>query len=174
MVNSTGSSSDPDFAPSGIDRGVAGLDDLGRRAAVDTAEDGLDASDELGRRERLGEVVVATQLEAEHPVDLPVARGEEDHGDLRRLAQSLAHFEPVDVGQTDVEDDETRAVRTHGLEAGLPGGSLQYAVALTGEVQVDEVRDIGFVVDDEDRSPFHGPIVARRARPRCEPDVSEP
>ena len=126
-----------------------------------------------GGRERLGEVVVAAELEPEHAVDLAVARGEEDDGDLRRLPQALHHLEAVDVGEPDVEHDEAWPVGADRLEAALAGRRLQHPVALAREIELDEVGDVRFVVDDEDRSSFHGSMVARRVRPRCEADVSE-
>ena len=43
-----------------------------------------------------------------------------------------------------------------------PVDALQHPVALAGEVELDEVGDVGFVVDDEDRSSFHDAMVARR------------
>ena len=90
---------------------------IGRGSAVGPAEDGFDAGDELGGGEGLREVIVAPELEAEHAVDLAVARGEEDHRQLRRLADSLAHLEAVDVGEAYVEHDEPRPVVTHRVEA---------------------------------------------------------
>ena len=59
----------------------AGRDHVGAGAPVGAAQDRPDPRDELGRRERLGEVVVGAELEAEHAVDLAVARGQEDHRD---------------------------------------------------------------------------------------------
>ena len=95
---------------------VADLDDLGGGAAVGAAQHRLHPRDELGGRERLGEVVVGAELEAEHAVDLAVAGGEEDHRDRRRLAEPAAHLEPVDVGQADVEHDQSGPVVGDRLE----------------------------------------------------------
>ena len=156
VVNSTGASSMQHLAPAGVDGDRPGLHDLGRGAAVDPAQHRLDPRDQLGGGERLGEVVVAAELEAEHAVDLAVACGEEDHRDLRRLAEALAHLEPVDVGEADVEHDEAGPVRADRLEARFAGRGLEDPVPVAGEVEVDEVGDVGLVVDDDDGSPFHG------------------
>ena len=124
VVNSTGSSSTrTSRRPASMVTGT-GLHDLGRGAAVDPAQHRLHPCDELGGRERLREVVVAAELEPEHAVDLAVARGEEDHRDLRRLPQALAHLEAVDVGEPDVEHDEARPVGAHRFEARLAGRGL--------------------------------------------------
>ena len=123
----------------------------------------LTRATQLGGRERLGEVVVAAELETEHAVDLAVACGEEDHRDLRGLAEAPAHLQPVDVGEPDVEHDEPGAVGADRFEPRLAGRDLEDPEPVAGEVEVDEVGDVGLVVDDDDGSPFHGAIVARRA-----------
>ena len=156
-----------------------GLHDLGRRPAVGAPQHRLHPRDQLGGRERLREVVVAAELEAEHAVDLAVARGEEDHRDLRRLADALAHLEPVDVGEPDVEHHEPGPLVADRLEPGLAGRGLQHPVALAGEVEVDEVGDVRLVVDDEDRSPFHAPHRRTSRTPRqreapCQRTVKSP
>ena len=94
-----------------------GLHHLGRRRAVGAAQHGLHPRDELGRGERLGEVVVGAELEAEDAVDLAVAGGEEDHRHLRRGADALAHLEAVEVGEADVEHDEPGPVLVERVEA---------------------------------------------------------
>jgi hypothetical protein len=51
----------------------------------------------------------------------------------------------------------------------LTGSGLHDAVSLALQVQLDQVGDVGFVVDNEDRAAFHRPsIVAfgRRANVR--------
>ena len=156
VVNSTGVVVDAHLAPTGVDRHRPGLHHLGRGGAVDPAQHRLHAGDELGGGERLREVVVAAELEPEHPVDLAVAGGEEDHGHLRRLPQPPAHLEAVDVGQADVEDDEAGAVVLIASSAAFAGGRLQHPEALARQVEVDEVGDVGLVVDDDDGAPFHG------------------
>ena len=150
MVNSTGVSSISTSRRPHVDGDRAGLHHLGRGAAVDPAQHRLHPGDQLGGGERLGEVVVAAELEAEHAVDLAVARGEEDHRDLRRLAQTPAHLEPVDVGQADVEHDQAGMVGADRLEPRFARRRLEDAVAVAGEVEVDEVGDVGLVVDHDD------------------------
>ena len=50
-----------------------------RGVGLAAPQDGLHPGDDLARRERLGDVVVGAELEAEDAVDLAVARGEEQH-----------------------------------------------------------------------------------------------
>ena len=47
-------------------------------------------------------------------------------------------------------------VRAHRLEPRFTGRRLEDAVPVAGEVQVDEVGDVGLVVDDDDGPSFHG------------------
>src|SRR5262249_13631770 len=154
---------DAHLAPAGIDGDLADLHDFGRRAAVDTPQDRLHARDELCGGERLREVVVAAELEADDAVDLAVPGGEEDDGNVRRAARALARLEAVDVGQADVEHDEPGPVVPDRLQPALAGAGFQHPEALAGEVEVDEVGDVGLVVDDDDRPLLilhhaHGPI----------------
>src|SRR5215207_1647351 len=73
---------DAHLAPAGVDRHRTQLHDLGRGAAVDAPQHRFHPGDELGGRERLRHVVVAAELQAEHPIDFAVAGGEEDDRDL--------------------------------------------------------------------------------------------
>ena len=156
VVNSTGTSStSTSRRPTSTVTGPA-CTTSGARAAVGASEHRLHPGHQLGGRERLGEVVVAAELEPEHAVDLAVAGGEEDHRDVRGLAQSAAHLEAVDVGETDVEHDEARVVGAHRLEPRLARRRLEDAVAVAGQVQVDEIGDVGLVVDHDDGPSFHG------------------
>jgi hypothetical protein len=61
-------------------------DRLGRgggcSSAVRAPQHGADARDHLGAGERLDDVVVGAQLEADDAVGLGPARGHHDHGDV--------------------------------------------------------------------------------------------
>src|SRR5205823_8089146 len=66
------------------------------------AQHGLEPRDQLARAERLGEVVVRTHLQAEDPLDLVVARGdEEDRRPVLVRPQPAADLGAVDAGQPD-------------------------------------------------------------------------
>ena len=90
-----------------VDLEVADLDaGLLGGPAFDAAQDRLDAAHELARGERLGDVVVGAELEAEDAVDLVAARGQHDDGDVGGGAQVRAMSSPDLPGKHDVEDDE--------------------------------------------------------------------
>ena len=68
--------------------------------------DGPDAGGQLAHAERLGDVVVGAELEAQDAVELVAARRQHDDGDLRaglHLAEDVA---AVDVGQAEVEQHD--------------------------------------------------------------------
>ena len=89
---------------------------LGRCAA----EDALDAGDELARVERLRQVVVGADLEADDLVDVLVAGGQHQDRHVGGLADAPADLEPVDVGQHQVEDDQRRRSAATCASAALP------------------------------------------------------
>ncbi len=103
-----------------------------RRARRHALEDGLDPSRHLARAERLDHVVVGADLQADHAVDLGIARGEEDHRHLGEPPQALAGLETADVRQTDVEDQQIRRLallqRQRLAGEGHPGGGEAFGL----------------------------------------------
>ena len=86
--------------------------------ASDPALDGPDAGHELAEPERLHDVVVGSQLEQQDAVDLVGTCGHDDDRHLVSCPQPPAHLAPVEVGQTQVQEDEIRLARGQGLSAG--------------------------------------------------------
>ena len=75
--------------PRQVEHDVAGTDRLGGvERPIGPAQDRPDARDQLARAERLGQVVVGAELEAEQLVELVVARGEHDDRDRRVAARA--------------------------------------------------------------------------------------
>ena len=112
----------------------------------------MDPGDELARAERLGEVVVGADGEADDQVGLGVA-GREHEDRYRALPlDALAHLEAVEAGEHEVEDDEVGLeplARLHA--AGTVAGDLD-GEALAAEPGRDGFRDRCFVLDHEDRA----------------------
>src|SRR5439155_1606812 len=98
---------------------------------------------------------VAEPVVAPYAVDLGVARGQEDDGDRGGLAQPAAHFEAVDVGKADVEHDEPGPVRADRGRDLFARRGLDHPEPVAPEVELDQIRDVRFVVDDEDRASLH-------------------
>jgi hypothetical protein len=73
------------------------------RGGPPAAQDGLDRRGQLARAERLQHVIIGADLQADDPVDLVGAGGEEDDRDIGKAAQGPAKFEAITVGQADVQ-----------------------------------------------------------------------
>src|SRR5207342_745181 len=101
-----------------VDPDVADLDPAGRLAHGCSPQDGPDPSGQLSRRERLHDVVVRTELEANDAVDRLVLGRHDEDGDVRSRSNVPAHVAPVPVREHQVQDDD---VRTPRLEVGDGG-----------------------------------------------------
>ena len=143
-----------DAPPLEVDQQVVVADDAStggvREIAVGAPEQRLDAAHQLAQPERLGQVVVRAELQADDLVHLLVARGQEQDGRLgSRAAQAPEHLEAVHARQADVEDHEIgRAVRRD-LEALLAVARDGHLVALLLEGVLDAARDGVLVLDDQ-------------------------
>ena len=125
---------------------------LGRRALPGPAQDGAHPRHQLAGRERLDQVVVGPQLQAEDAVDLVVARREEEDGHRAAGADLAADVEPVACArEADVEDDDPGVRLLEDLEALLAVAGQQHAVALAPQVEVHQVGDVRVVLDDDHR-----------------------
>ena len=71
---------------------------------------------QLGRRERLGDVVVGAVVEHFDLAMFGVVGGQDDDRDVRPRADPPADFDSVDVGETEVEDHRRRARRWRGVD----------------------------------------------------------
>src|SRR5581483_2501990 len=92
-------------------------------------------------------------LQAQHPVDLAVARREHQHGDHAIGAQAAAHLDPVEgAGQAHVEDDHAGLLPLDDLEPLFAVVRLQDAETFPAQVHVDQVGDVGIVLDHDDRA----------------------
>ena len=137
--------------PGQIQHDVAGTDRLGGlERPVGPAQDGPDAGHELARAERLGQVVVGTELEAEQLVELVVTGREHDDRDRRVAAQLAGHVEAVEPGQPEVEDDQVGSSLADRRQGGRAVAGGQHGEARVLEVVAGEGGDLRFVVDDED------------------------
>ena len=112
---------------------------------------GLHARAELAHRERLGDVVVGPELEAEHLVDLLRLGREHDdrHGRALR-AQPLADLEPVDPRQHQVEHDEVELLLGEARERLAAVGRLHDLVAVALQREREQRLDRLLVVDQQD------------------------
>src|SRR6185436_11238514 len=70
------------------------------------AEDRADAGCEFARIERLGQIVVGSDLEADNPVNIIASRGQHKNRNLRRLADVVQYFEAILSWQHHVQKDQ--------------------------------------------------------------------
>src|SRR5688500_4109934 len=96
-------------------KGLAG--ECCRRCRAAAAQERLDAPQELGHLERLDQVVVGAQLEADDAIDaLPLGRQHQDRRLHAALAQRPADVETVSAGQHDVKQDRVEGAGAGALE----------------------------------------------------------
>src|SRR5207248_2644788 len=96
---------DAHFAPTGVDMEVAVLDRLALEIAAvrrRAPEDRLHAGNELAWVERLRQIVVGADFEADDLVDVLVARGQHQDRYVARLTNALRHLDAVDVREHQV------------------------------------------------------------------------
>jgi hypothetical protein len=157
-----GLSADGEGHSGGVDCDVSDFERAGRERALETAEHGFDAGDEFARAERLSDVVVGSDLEAEDAIGFAALGGEENYRDgseAHGLADGAAEFEAVFAGDHDIEHEERRTLALGvGDDVGAVGIDA-HGEAIVLQVMANEAGNIGIVFDDEDAW-FHGSIVA--------------
>ena len=127
---------------------AAGAGLLERAAAA--LQDRADPRHHLARAERLDHIIVAAELEAEHPVDLVVARGEEQDRQIVAGAQLAADVEAVHPRHVDVEHDEVGALRRDRAERAFAVRRLGGLHPRLAEREAQHLADVRVVVDDQD------------------------
>jgi hypothetical protein len=100
--------------------------------------------------ERLGEVVVGADLEADDLVDVVVARGQHQDRHVGRRPDLAAHLEPVDVRQHQVEHNEVGLRRVGLLKRLGPVARDLDVVAGVLEVHRHERGDVPLVLHHKD------------------------
>ena len=145
--------------------GVHGAEDHGvgaRRGGAGAAEQRLDARQQLAHVERLGQVVVGAELEADDAVDDLPARGQHQQRRLHAAsAEVAADVEAVLARQRDVEDQQIELrprAHFHGRVA-VEGDVDVVAFALQTVAQRD--HEAVLILDEED-----APAQLRHAAPR--------
>jgi hypothetical protein len=121
--------------------------------ALETAQNGFDARQELAGGEGLGDVIVGAELKAEDAVVFAGASGDEDDGDGAErgvIAQATANVEAVAAGNHDVEQKQ-RGGLTFGVGNQIRGGRINAGGEAGGfKVMLDQAGDIGVILKHED------------------------
>ena len=136
---------------------VPGLEDSGSGlgGVAGPAQHRPDPGRQLGRAEGLGDVVVGTQLEPEHPVHLLAARGQHDHRRPRGLPDPAEDVASVSVREHDVEENEVGRAAVEECKALRRRVGDDRVEALAPERGRERLRDRPFVLDQQDRSLGH-------------------
>ena len=121
-----------------------------------SSERGLDPRRELGKAQRLGDVVVRAELEPADLVRLRAPGRDHQDRDAAELADPLDDLPAVEPRQRDVEDHEVRVVLVEAAQRVGAGPCDDRPIAGAAHPQLDEVGELRFVLDDEDRV-SHGP-----------------
>ena len=123
-----------------------------RDRLVRAAQHGVDAREQLGERERLGDVVVGAEPQRGDLVELALARRQHDHRhEVVGRAQRGEHLEAVLLRQVDVEQDEREVlVARSSSSASSPSRAIDGRAAGELEVQREAGRDRVVVLDDQD------------------------
>ena len=142
-------------------------------ARLDPAQDSADAGDEEALAERLGDIVVGAERQAQRLVQLVVLARQEDGGDGALLAQPAEQLMPVHPRHLDVEHGEIGRILGQRLQRRLAIGVEPDGEALGLERDRDRGEDVAIVVDERDRCrhsgsvrPFDGTAIASGAAPQ--------
>ena len=138
-----------DHEPVGLDRAVRLLALLGQERRP--PQHRADAASELADRERLGDVVVGAQLEAEHLVDLVVARGQHDDRARRSSVRSRRHTSrPSRRGSITSSTTRSTGCSENRRSASSPSRACTTRVSLPLERIREQLLDRLLVVDEHD------------------------
>ena len=107
------------------------------------------AREQLADAERLGQVIVGAEIERRDLVGLLVARGQHDDRPREPFAQALDHFEPGDVGQAEIDDDDVGLSRRRGLHAFVAGRCGRQRIAVRVERRREKTLDLRIVLDQQ-------------------------
>src|SRR5882724_7592447 len=116
-------------------------------------QDRLHPQDHLARAERLADVVVGPQLQADDAVDLLAAGGQHDDGHPGGRAvplQQTGELQAVHPRQHEVEQDEVRRLAADRLQAAVPPAGGLDGETLLLQVVLQDLGDVGLIFDEQD------------------------
>ena len=146
-----------------VDLELADAERLGRlSAAAGPAGHGADTRDELAEAERLDDVVVRPELEADDAVDLLALGGHDDDRHVRPGAQLPADGVAVHVGQPQVEKHEVGLGRRERLAAGRDARDLE-ALAPRPAARGSAIASSSSTIRSFTPASWHGRDQRRRA-----------
>ncbi len=141
-----------------IERELAEVHDLllarrrtGRLGGGGPAQHGLYARDKLARIEWLRQIVVGADFEADDAVDVVAfGRQHDDRHFVAEPAQAPADRQAVFAGHHEIEHHQVEALAREPAVHVVAIGDRAHAVALLGEIAVQQFPQAGVVIDDDD------------------------
>ena len=118
--------------------------------AGDAAQYGHHARHHLARAERLGDIIVGAKFDAEDPVDLVIARRQEEDRQIAGRTQPPADLDPVHPRHVDVEDQQIGLIGVDHRDRRLAVGRLERVEPGLIQRKQQQLADMGIVVDDKD------------------------
>ena len=119
-----------------------------------SAEDGVEARDQLFDVKRFGEIIVGSEVEAIEAFVEGAAGGDEDDGDAHAFSAELTEdAEAVATGQHDIEDDGVVVTGGREYEAVVAIIGVVDDKAASGETLGHEPGEFGVIFDQKN---FHG------------------
>ena len=146
------------FPSGGVDEQVTDVDWFSRIRSLSFAapQNRFDARNKFAWVERLGQVIIRAELEAEDLINIFVAGGEHQNGGgILRSAQSAADFKTIQFREHEVQHNERRMFTRNRVERGFSIAHGLNAKTFAFEVQARQLDDGWFVIDEKDEV-FHG------------------
>ena len=134
------------------------------------AQDDVHPRDEFARAEWLGDIIVAADLEAEHAVDLVVARRKKQDRNVGGFSDFPADVQSVEFRHADIQNDEVRPVAGEAGQCFLAVPRLEYGHPGLAERDPDDLANMQVVVNDEDtvrQASLRTRVVIRLAAELC-------
>jgi hypothetical protein len=116
---------------------------------------GPNARDELLRAERLDDVIVGADLQADDAVGLVAASGQHDDGDVRRTAKLPGDVEAVAPGKPEIQHDQVGARAPRARERRLAVPRHDHLEPGVLEIVSDQPGDLQLVLHHEHRRHAH-------------------
>ena len=114
------------------------------------AQDDVHPGDEFARAERLGDVIVTADLEAQHAIDFVIARGEKQDWEVRGFSDFPADVEAVEFRHADVQNDQVRPVVSKARQCFLAVARLEYGHPGLLQCDTDDLAYVQVVVNNQD------------------------
>ena len=122
----------------------------GERGAA-APEQRADAGEQHPRLHRLDDIVVGTELQAQHVIDVAVAGRQNENGVGVTQPQLPTDGEPVLPGQAEIQNDEVRRLALHLGEDLVATARDVDSEAVAFEVAAHELRQAQIVLDEQNR-----------------------